>query len=97
MKNPSLLANGVDRPVRFEFREGFELEAEGEDYNFEMNTNPIGAIQFDPEAWFTLVTEEMLNNAELTNGTIIISHTSNIEIYNKIVENLDKGLNLKFE
>ena len=90
-------SSGAVTPVRFEFRENIEMEVEGENYNFELDTNPVAAIQFNPEIWFSLVTEEMLNNAEVTNGTIVISHISNIEIYNKIIEKLDEALDLEFD
>ncbi len=45
----------------------------------------------------TGVSELMLNNAVLTNGTIIISSTSNANIYNIILNNLHDSDEVEFE
>ena len=45
----------------------------------------------------TGVSELMLNNAVRTNGTIIISSTSNANIYNIILNNLHDSDEVEFE
>jgi len=45
----------------------------------------------------TGVSELMLNNAVLTNGTIIISSTSNANIYNIILNNLHDSDEVEFK
>ncbi len=43
------------------------------------------------------ITESMLNSATRTNGTILISSTSNTNIYNIILKNLEDCDGIEFE
>lgn len=83
--------DGVQHDIRFEFssEESFEVEREGV-ILLEENQVAIAQVTFDPAAWFAAVTDENLVNAtKNTDGTIIISSTENVEIYDIVADGLD--------
>lgn len=90
---------GSNIPLRFEFNssESFEVEAEAEDGGKEIvlieDISAKSKIIFDPNYWFGTVTQNMLDNATLSNvsgiQTIVISSSSNEDVYDIIVDRID--------
>lgn len=93
-------------PVRFEFNsvETFEAVAEADDGGKEIvliEGIPANAkIQFDLNYWFGTVTQNMLENAAHTNvmgvPAIVISTTSNEDIYDIVSERIDNATEAVF-
>ena len=78
-------------PIRFEFNSGetFEVEKEGR-VVFEAGTQVLAEVTFDPGVWFAGVTMEELSAATKNNdGVIVISETSNAEIFDIVADGLD--------
>ncbi len=96
----NLLINGTissvdNEPINFEFycNEDFEFEAEGKDtasgYLFEVvegqDVNIV--MEFNIEEWFTGID---ITSGTPTNGVIIISKTSNTELYAQIIKHINQ-------
>ena len=82
---------GQSHPVRFEFNSGetFEVEKEGV-YAFEAGKSIVAEVTFDPSVWFMGVSGEMLEAATKNGqGVIVISETSNPEIFDIAADGLD--------
>lgn len=81
----------VAHPVRFEFNSGetFEVEKEGA-ITFSGGEQIIAQVTFDPNMWFVAVSDEQLASASKDNqGVIVISSTSNANIFNIVADGLD--------
>lgn len=84
-------SNNDIHPIRFEFNSGetFEVEKEGR-ITFTEGAQVIAQVTFDPGVWFLGVTsadlEAATKNAE---GVIVISETSNTEIFSIAADGLD--------
>lgn len=84
-------ANDQTHPIRFEFNSGetFEVEKAGS-ITFGAGAQVLAEVTFDPGVWFAGVTREELSAATKdTNGVIVISDTSNAEIFSIIADGLD--------
>tara|TARA_Y100001972_G_scaffold91682_1_gene112254 strand:+ start:989 stop:1738 length:750 start_codon:yes stop_codon:yes gene_type:complete len=84
-------ANDETHPIRFEFNSGetFEVEKEGQ-ITIGEGANVIAEVTFDPGVWFAGVTMEELSMATKNNdGVIVISETSNAEIFDIVADGLD--------
>jgi hypothetical protein len=80
--------NGVVIPVIFRVDDKLELKTELNDVTID-NTSSIAAItNLDLATYTNGITDEMIRNAQLTNGTLIISENSNRNLYNIIMSNL---------
>ncbi|MDN3670793.1 hypothetical protein QWY93_15845 [Echinicola jeungdonensis] len=96
--NPSVVIEGTftdaeneTHPIRFEFNSGetFEVEKEGR-IVFGEGASVLAEVTFDPGVWFAGVTREELSAATKNNdGVIVISETSNAEIFDIVVDGLD--------
>lgn len=96
--NPSVViegtftdANDETHPIRFEFNSGetFEVEKEGR-IVFGEGASVLAEITFDPGVWFAGVTREELSVATKNNdGVIVISETSNADIFDIVADGLD--------
>ncbi|WOK07215.1 hypothetical protein RT717_01090 [Imperialibacter roseus] len=96
--NPSVVIEGTftdaddkAHPIRFEFNSGetFEVEKEGR-IVFGEGANVLAEVTFDPGVWFAGVTTEELSMATKNNaGVIVISETSNEEIFDIVADGLD--------
>lgn len=82
-------SEGKTIPLRFEFNSGEVFEAEAESVKITAGSNIVGKITFDALEWFSVISAEALDNATLTNGVMIISETSNSEIFDQIADRLD--------
>jgi hypothetical protein len=80
--------NGVVYPVIFRVDDELEIKTELKDVTID-NTGSMAAItNLDLAGYSAGVTESMFRNAELTNGTIIISEASNRDLYRIMKSNL---------
>ncbi len=79
---------GLVIPVVFRVDDNIEIKTELKDVTID-NTTSIAAItDLDLSSYMSGVTESMLRNAQLTNGTLVISEDSNRSLYNLILKNL---------
>jgi len=92
-------ASGESHPIRFEFNSGetFEVEKEG-NIVVDMETSIVAEVVFDPNAWFSTVDHSLLEGATKNNeGVIVISETSNEEIFDLVADGLDRATALEIE
>jgi len=80
--------NGINTPVLLIINEVVELEAEAEAVTIGNDSDFRAITTFDLSQLTTGISGNALNNATLTNGTLIISQNNNQAIYNIIRENL---------
>ena len=85
-------------PIRFEFNSGEVFEAETSQ-QVEVGTNQtvLSKIVFDPQVWFSVISTDALDNAVLTDGTIIISQTKNASIFDLVADRLDVSTESVFQ
>ena len=80
--------NGVVLPVIFRIDEDVQLKTELKDVTID-STGTVAAItNLDLASYLDGVTDVMIQNAQLTNGTLVISRTSNKVMYNTILQNI---------
>lgn len=84
-------------PIRFEFNSGEVFEADAAQVVLEEGTDVVGKITFDALSWFSTVSAEMLDDATITNGTIIVSETNNADIFDIVADRLDVETQATFE
>jgi uncharacterized membrane protein len=92
-------SNDESHPIRFEFNSGetFEVEKEGV-ITFTPGTSAIALVTFDPLAWFAEVTSSMLEAAtKNADGVIVISETSNSEIFDMAADGLDLATEVEIQ
>ncbi|MDF2159278.1 hypothetical protein [Algoriphagus sp. CAU 1675] len=82
-----------------EFDFEVELEAEDDDALFFIDavSNPLALLQIDALAWFNSIPTEVLENAELTDGTLLISKDVNTDIYQQVVEFIKNSSEIEFK
>lgn len=90
-------ANGAKIPVEFYFNEDFELEVEAEDLIVNGSNDYLGMINVQLNKFMTNVISADLSNASKTNGVIVISSTSNANLYSKLKANLKAFAECDFE
>ena len=84
-------------PIRFEFNSGEVFEANASSVTIEAGSDLVGKITFDAISWFSTVSADALDNAKLTNGKIVISETSNSDIFDIAADRLDIETQAVFE
>jgi hypothetical protein len=92
-------SNDEEHPVRFEFNSGetFEVEKEG-NITFAAGTNAVAQVTFDPSVWFAGVSSEMLESATKNEqGVIVISETSNADIFDIAADGLDLATEVEIQ
>ena len=90
-------ASGAKIPVEFYFNEDFEIEVEAEDLVVNGTNDYLGLINVQLNKLLTNVSSSDLDGASKTNGTIVISITSNPDLYNKLKANLNAFGDCDFE
>lgn len=91
-------STGAEIPLRFEFNSGEVFEAEAGQVELLEGRVATAQITFDPVFWFSGVTSEMLGNANRdTNGVIVVSETSNAEIFSNVADKLDVATQATFQ
>lgn len=89
--------SGTKIPVEFYFNEDFEAEVEAENLVVSGTNDYIGLINMQMNKFLTNVVSADLSGATKTNGVIIISSTSNMELYTKLKTNLNAFADCDFE
>ncbi|SMO87411.1 hypothetical protein [Gracilimonas mengyeensis] len=92
-------SNNQSHPIRFEFNSGetFEVEREGT-VTFDSGMNVIAEVTFDPIVWFAGVSIDMLEEAtKNNNGVIVISETSNSDIFDIVADGLDLATEIEIQ
>ena len=88
---------GTKTPVEFYFNDEFEIEVEAEDLVVSGTNDYLGLINVQLNKFLTNVSSSDLDQAVKTNGTIIITSSSNINLYNKLKSNLNAFGDCDFE
>jgi hypothetical protein len=78
-------------PIRFEFNSGEVFEAEtSQEVEVNEDQSVLSRIVFDPQVWFSVVSTNALDNANINDdGVIVISETSNAAIFDLVADRLD--------
>lgn len=78
----------------------FELELESEDdrlfYIDEIN-NPLALMEINAENWFSGISQSELEDAELTDGVLVISRDINRSIYLRILKKIEESSDIELE
>lgn len=92
---------GTDVPLRFEFAsaETFEIFAEANDGSgtivLDADVASSAVIRLDPVYWFDIISDNMLDNASLTNMsgtmTLLITEDINENIYDLLADRVDES------
>ena len=83
--------------MEFYFNDEFEIEVEAEDLVVSGTNDYLGLINVQLNKFLTNVSSADLDQAVKTNGTIIITSSSNINLYNKLKSNLNAFGDCDFE
>jgi hypothetical protein len=75
-------------PVKLEIDNYLELKTENQNVTISNNDSYVAVTTIDLSSITSGISETMLLNADLTNGTIVISSHSNELLYHTILENL---------
>ncbi len=89
--------SGAKIPVEFYFNEDFEVEVEAEDLVVDGNNDYLGLINIQLNKFMTNVISADLSSATKTNGIIVISNTSNTNLYTKLKANFTAFADCDFE
>ena len=88
---------GSKIPVEFYLNEDFEVEVEAEDLVVAGNKDYLGLINVQLNKFMTNVLSADLSNATKANGVIVISSTSNMNLYAKLKANLNAFADCDFD
>jgi len=99
--------DGRSVPMKFEvfgnddddFDFEVELESEDDDDLFFLDgiNNPLALFQIDAKGWFSTVTTSELENAELTNGILLINKNVNASIYRKVESRIKNSTDIELK
>lgn len=90
-------STGSTTPVEFYFNEEFEVEVEAENVTISGSEDYIALINVELNKLLLNVSSSDLDQAVKTNGSIIISSSSNTNLYNKFKSNLNVFGDCDFE
>ncbi|MGB4400685.1 MAG: hypothetical protein WBJ10_15035 [Daejeonella sp.] len=88
---------GAKIPVEFYLNEDFEVEVEAEDLVVSGSNDYLGLINVQLNKFMTNVLSADLSNATKTSGVIVISSTSNMNLYAKLKANLNAFADCDFD
>lgn len=89
--------SGTKIPVEFYFNEDIEAEVEAENLVVSGTNDYLGLINIQLNKFLTNVVSADLSGATKTNGVIVISATSNMDLYSKLKANLNLFADCDFE
>ena len=91
-------SDGADIPLRFEFNSGEVFEANAASVAIVDGADLVGKITFDALDWFSGISADELDAAILnTDGTMVISSSSNVGIFDAVADRLDVATQAVFE
>ncbi len=76
-----------------------ELEAEDDDTLFYIDeiNNPLALLEIDGIGWFSGISTSELEDAELTDGVLLISRSVNEDIYEKVLDKIEDSSEIELE
>ena len=76
-----------------------ELEAEDDDGLFFLDgvNNPLALLDINAKGWFVGITNAELENAELTDGVLVISRSQNEGIYDRVLKKIEDSSEIELE
>lgn len=97
LKGTYIDENSHSIPVEFYFNEDMEMEAKAKDFLVDGTKDYLGLINIQLNKILADVNSSDMNGATQTNGVIIISSSSNVELYNKIKGGIAAWADTEFE
>ncbi|EMS32352.1 hypothetical protein C943_01079 [Mariniradius saccharolyticus AK6] len=95
---------GTEIPVRFQYfgdEIDFKVEIESDDddnyFKIDRMNNPLALFEINALNWFSQITDAEFNNAEITEGVIVISRQSNKALYDKVKGKLEASADIEIE
>jgi hypothetical protein len=95
---------GTDIPVRFQYfgdEIDFKVEIESDDddnyFKIDRVNNPLALFEINALNWFSQITDGEFNNAEITDGVIVLSRQSNKALYDKVKSKLEASADIEIE
>ena len=83
-------STGGTVPIQFLFNSGEVFEASLGSHVFEAGTNTTAWLELDPGGWFSVISRSDLDNGTINgDGIMVISDTSNTNIYDPIETQID--------
>jgi hypothetical protein len=95
--NGTFTSGAVTTPVVFTVNTSLEIKTEKNNVVISDNTSYSALTTFDLSKLTTGISEAMLNSAVKTGGKIIISASSNTNLYNMMLANLDNCDEVEFD
>jgi hypothetical protein len=80
--------NGVTTPIQIRVDDEMWLKTEVKDVTVDENSTMAALIDLDMANFLDGISDNMIRNAQLTNGILVISRNSNRSLYNAIVNNI---------
>lgn len=76
-----------------------ELEAENDDDLFFLDgvNNPLALLEINAKGWFSGIANSELENAELTDGVLVISRSHNERIYERVLDKIEDSSEIELE
>lgn len=88
---------GITLPVKFVINDAFEVKAEKENVTVTAGSIDSALTTIDFTQLTNGITQSMLTAAQLTNGTLVISANANSNLYNIILNNLNRFHSFEFK
>ena len=95
--NGSYTSTGPATPISFIISTPFEIKTEMNNVSVSANNGYNALTSLNLSLLSRGITQTMLDNAAKTNGTIIISSSSNVDLYNIILNNLKESDEIEFK
>lgn len=90
LKGTFTTATGTNIPMEFDLNDNVEIKAQSTNVVVNGTKNLVAIVLLHLNKLFDNISTTDINNATTTNGTIIISGSSNSMLYDKIVDNLSR-------
>lgn len=96
-------SEGVSTPFKFEYFGDdidFEVEIDADDDNYfkvDRVNNPLALFELNAGNWMKNVTTSEMNNAQKTDGVILLTRNSNKSIYEKIKNNIEASSEIEVD
>jgi hypothetical protein len=88
VKGTFTTTGGAIVPIEFDYNDNAIVKAEAENVTVDATTNVTARLSFHLNKLLSAIPASLIDAATRTNGAIIISSTSNANIYNKVSANL---------
>lgn len=78
----------------------FEVELEADDdelFFLDGVNNPLALLEIDGKGWFISISDDELENAELTDGILVINRNTNEDIYEKVLDKIEDSSEIELE